>query len=86
MRLLLLVPSSTFATDELARNPVAGQTYGLTNELVFQTAGKPVHVHDIQGILLHLHGLEHTRLTYRFKERDLRLTDVAGNVVGKLGT
>jgi hypothetical protein len=43
-----------------------------------------VHIHDLQATILHLLGLEHTRLTYRFQGRDFRLTDVGGQVVTKL--
>jgi hypothetical protein len=41
-------------------------------------------VHDLQATILHLMGLDHTRLTYRFQGRDFRLTDVSGNVVKDL--
>jgi hypothetical protein len=44
----------------------------------------PVHVHDLQATVLHLLGLEHTRLTFKFQGRDYRLTDVHGEVVKKL--
>jgi hypothetical protein len=40
-----------------------------------------VHVHDFHATILHLLGLDHTRLTYRYSGRDFRLTDVHGNVV-----
>jgi hypothetical protein len=40
-----------------------------------------VHIHDLHATILHLMGLDHTRLTYRHAGRDYRLTDVAGNVV-----
>jgi hypothetical protein len=40
-----------------------------------------VHIHDLHATVLHLMGLDHTRLTYRYSGRDFRLTDVAGNVV-----
>ena len=43
-----------------------------------------VPVHDLQATLLHLLGLDHTQLTYRFQGRDFRLTDVEGSVVKKL--
>jgi hypothetical protein len=43
-----------------------------------------VHVHDLHATILHLLGLDHTKLTYRFQGRDFRLTDVHGNVVQKL--
>ena len=41
-----------------------------------------MHVHDFHATILHLMGLDHTRLTYRYSGRDFRLTDVHGNVVG----
>ena len=47
------------------------------------TAGK-VHVHDLQATILHLLGLDHTKLTFRFQGRDFRLTDVHGNVVREI--
>jgi hypothetical protein len=43
--------------------------------------GNPVHVHDLHATILHLLGLDHERLTYRYAGRDFRLTDVAGQVV-----
>jgi uncharacterized protein (DUF1501 family) len=58
-----------------------GMTYGASDELGFDVAENPVHIHDLQATILHLLGLEHTRLTYRFQGRDYRLTDVYGNVV-----
>jgi hypothetical protein len=58
-----------------------GMTYGASDALGFDVAENPVHVHDLQATILHLLGLEHTRLTYRFQGRDYRLTDVYGNVV-----
>ena len=47
-------------------------------------AADPVHVHDVQATILHLLGLDHTRLTYKSQGRDFRLTDVSGAVVSKL--
>jgi Protein of unknown function (DUF1501) len=58
-----------------------GLTYGASDELGFDVGQNPVHVHDLQATILHLLGLEHTRLTYRSQGRDFRLTDVSGNVV-----
>jgi arylsulfatase A-like enzyme len=58
-----------------------GITYGQTDDLGYQVVENPVHVHDLQATLLHLMGLDHTRLTFRFQGRDYRLTDVAGEVV-----
>jgi hypothetical protein len=58
-----------------------GITYGASDDLAMNVAEKPVHVHDFQATLLHLLGIDHQRLTYRFQGRDFRLTDVHGNVV-----
>jgi len=58
-----------------------GYTHGATDELGFHVTEDPVHVHDVQATILHLLGLDHTRLTYRFQGRDFRLTDVHGQVV-----
>jgi hypothetical protein len=58
-----------------------GTVYGATDDLGFKAVEKPVHVHDLHATILHLMGLDHTRLTYRYSGRDFRLTDVAGNVV-----
>jgi len=61
-----------------------GQTIGVTDELGFNVVEDKVHVHDLQATILHLMGLDHLRLTYRFQGRDFRLTDVAGKVVLKM--
>jgi uncharacterized protein (DUF1501 family) len=61
-----------------------GITLGETDDLGFHVVQDPVHVHDLQATILHLLGLEHTRLTYRYQGREFRLTDVFGNVVAKL--
>jgi uncharacterized protein (DUF1501 family) len=61
-----------------------GMTLGSTDELGYNVATDPVHVHDLQATILHCLGLDHKRLTYRFQGRDFRLTDVAGKVVNKL--
>jgi uncharacterized protein (DUF1501 family) len=61
-----------------------GTTVGETDELGYYTVKDQVHVHDFQATVLHLLGLDHLQLTYRFQGRDFRLTDVAGNVVKKL--
>ncbi len=57
---------------------------GRTDEFGFTAVEDRVPVHDLQATLLHLLGLDHTRLTYRFQGRDFRLTDVEGSVVKKL--
>jgi hypothetical protein len=61
-----------------------GQTLGRTDDLGFHVVEDPVHVHDLQATILHLLGLEHTRLTFKFQGRQFRLTDVHGNLVTKL--
>ncbi|MBX3443438.1 MAG: DUF1501 domain-containing protein [Planctomyces sp.] len=61
-----------------------GQTVGRTDDLGYYVVEDRVHVHDLHATLLHLLGLDHERLTFRFQGRDFRLTDVAGNVVSKL--
>jgi hypothetical protein len=61
-----------------------GQTIGETDELGFNTVADEVHVHDLHATILHLMGLDHTKLTFRFQGRDFRLTDVAGRLVEKL--
>ncbi|MFO0908006.1 MAG: DUF1501 domain-containing protein [Isosphaeraceae bacterium] len=58
-----------------------GMTYGSSDDLGMNVAENPVHVHDLQATLLHLMGIDHKRLTYRFQGRDFRLTDIHGNVV-----
>jgi hypothetical protein len=58
-----------------------GITHGSTDEFSYNVAENGVHVHDLQATVLHLLGIDHTRLTYRFQGRDFRLTDVHGEVV-----
>ena len=58
-----------------------GLTYGETDDLGFSAVKDPVHVHDFQATMLHLLGIDHERLTYKFQGRDFRLTDVEGKVV-----
>jgi uncharacterized protein (DUF1501 family) len=61
-----------------------GYTHGETDDLGFNVAADPVHVHDLHATLLHLLGFDHTRLTFRFQGRDYRLTDVHGRVVKEI--
>jgi hypothetical protein len=58
-----------------------GSIYGETDELGMSVVKDPVHINDFHATLLHLFGLNHEALTYRFEGRDYRLTDVAGKVV-----
>jgi len=58
-----------------------GIGYGATDDFGYNVAEKPVHVNDLHATLLHLLGIDHKQLTYRYGGRDFRLTDVAGTVV-----
>ena len=58
-----------------------GIAYGETDEFGFAAVEDKVHVHDLHATILHLLGLDHERLTYRYAGRDFRLTDVHGRVV-----
>ncbi len=62
----------------------AGQVLGKTDELGFNSVQDPAHVHDIHATILHLLGLDHKKLTFRFQGRDFRLTDVHGELMKKL--
>ena len=61
-----------------------GVVWGATDDYSYNVTENPVHVHDIQATILHLLGIDHTRLTYKFQGRNFRLTDVHGNVVKDL--
>jgi hypothetical protein len=61
-----------------------GRVVGATDELGWRAVEEPVHVHDFHATLLHLFGLDHLRLTYRFRGLDVRLTNQAGKVVQAL--
>jgi uncharacterized protein (DUF1501 family) len=61
-----------------------GLVYGRTDDYSYNILENPVHVHDLNATLLHLLGVDHERLTYRFQGRDYRLTDVHGRVVKDL--
>jgi hypothetical protein len=61
-----------------------GLTLGTTDDFGFSPVDDRVHVHDLNATILHLLGLDHKRLTFRFQGRDFRLTDVHGNLVEKL--
>jgi arylsulfatase A-like enzyme len=61
-----------------------GITFGESDEYGIRVGKDPVHVHDFHATILHLMGLDHTRLTYRHTGRDYRLTDVYGRVVNAI--
>jgi len=66
----------------LAGGGVKGGTiHGATDDFGFKAIDKPVHVHDLHATILHLMGIDHTKLTYRYSGRDFRLTDVSGTVI-----
>jgi hypothetical protein len=61
-----------------------GVQWGTTDELGYKPADNPVHVHDVHATMLHLLGIDHTKLTYRQQGRDYRLTDVFGKVINPI--
>lgn len=61
-----------------------GMAYGQTDELGYRAVENRVHVNDLHATLLHLLGVDHKRLTYRFQGRDFRLTDIAGEVLSPI--
>jgi hypothetical protein len=63
-----------------------GITHGATDELGYHAVENPVHVHDLHATMLHLLGIDHKRLTFKFQGRDFRLTDVQGELVTKIMT
>jgi hypothetical protein len=58
-----------------------GHVIGQTDDYCYNITEEPVHVHDLNATIMHLLGIDHTRLTYRFQGRDYRLTDIHGNLV-----
>lgn len=61
-----------------------GHVVGKTDDIGWNIVEDPVHINDLQATVLHLFGINHLQLTYRFQGRDFRLTDVGGNVVAKM--
>ena len=59
----------------------AGFNYGATDDWSVNVTENGVHVHDMQATILHLLGIDHTRLTFKYQGRNFRLTDVHGKVV-----
>jgi hypothetical protein len=63
-----------------------GITVGATDELGYNAVEDVIEVHDVHATMLHLLGIDHLRLTFRFQGRDYRLTDVKGSLVAKILT
>jgi len=59
-------------------------TYGATDDFGLRAVEQRVHPHDLHATVLHLLGLDHTRLTWRYNGRDFRLTDVVGQVLKEI--
>jgi hypothetical protein len=59
----------------------AGHVHGATDDYCYNITADPVHVHDLNATILHLMGMDHRKLTYKFQGRDFRLTDVHGELV-----
>ena len=70
------IPTSVPAATTI---PTGGKVIGATGEFGFRAVEDPVHVHDLHATILKLLGLDHTKLTFLFKGRDQRLTDVGGD-------
>jgi hypothetical protein len=62
----------------------AGYAHGETDDFAYNVVADPVHIHDLNATLLHILGIDHERLTFRFQGRDYRLTDVHGKVVAEI--
>ena len=63
-----------------------GLTHGETDDYGYNIVRDPVHVHDLNATIMHLMGVDHTRLTFRFQGRDFRLTDIHGEIVNAILT
>tara|TARA_Y100001934_G_scaffold283107_1_gene400564 strand:+ start:928 stop:2307 length:1380 start_codon:yes stop_codon:yes gene_type:complete len=63
-----------------------GVTYGATDDWGYKVAENPVQIHDLHAIILHLMGIDHEKLIYRFSGRDIRLTDVHGKLIPQILT
>jgi hypothetical protein len=61
-----------------------GMTYGATDEYGLSAVENKTHIHDLHATILHLLGLDHTKLTYRYSGRHFRLTDVHGRVLNEI--
>ena len=75
---------SSRASPPACRGPPrikAGKTYGETEDFSYNIVRDPVEVHDLNATILHLLGIDHEKLIYKFQGRDFRLTDVRGRPV-----
>ena len=61
-----------------------GQVIGSTDDFGYKALEQPISTHDLHATMLHLLGLDHERLTYRYSGRDMRLTDVAGTLIPQI--
>ena len=61
-----------------------GHIYGSTDEFGWNAEEKRMHIHDFHATLLHLMGIDHEKLTYRYSGRDFRLTDVHGSIAHEI--
>jgi hypothetical protein len=61
-----------------------GFRYGSTDDYGYYAVDRKMHIHDLHATILHLLGIDHERLTYRYAGRDFRLTDVAGQVASEI--
>ena len=61
-----------------------GTTYGESDDIGYKAAVNRVHINDLHATILHLMGIDHEQLTYRYNGRDFRLTDVGGNVIRRI--
>ena len=59
----------------------SGHVHGAIDDYAWNVTSNPIYVHDMQVTIMHLLGIDHTRLTYRYQGRQFRLTDVHGNIV-----
>ncbi|MGH9674298.1 MAG: DUF1501 domain-containing protein, partial [Bryobacteraceae bacterium] len=76
--------SRCFSTWMAGGGVKPGVVYGESDELGYEVASNPVHLNDFHATILHLLGMDHTRLTFRHAGRDFRLTDVGGRVVHEI--
>ena len=79
-----LAPRIRELADQPLQIRLAVSLHGATDEVGFSAVEERVHNNDLHATILHLMGLDHEKLTYRYSGRDFRLTDVYGNVVNQI--